>query len=95
MITVVLHYFLFFHFLLACFFCVAVIKSSPSLRVAVPTQLLIRLRQFAVGTNVIWQFGPEPPGLFEVLFDVNHLPLTKTVEREREKSGFNVVKMQT
>lgn len=74
----------YFPFSVYLFIFAVVIKSSPSLRVAVPTLLLIRLCQFAIGTNVIWQFGPEPPRLFEVLFDVNHLPLIKTVEREKK-----------
>lgn len=56
-------------------------KSSPALSVAVPALLLIGLCEFALGTDVIWQVGPEPFGLLEFLFDVNHLPWAKTVSR--------------
>lgn len=48
---------------------------------AVPALLLVRLGEIALGTDVIWQVGPEPLGLLQLPFDVNHLPQAKTEDR--------------
>lgn len=59
-------------------------KFSPALRVAVPALLLVRLCEFAFGTDVIWKVWPEPLGLLQLLFDVIHLPWAKTEDGNEE-----------
>lgn len=57
-------------------------SSSPALRVAVPALLVVRLCDVATGTDFIRQVGPEPLGLLQLHFDVDHLPRGKTEHRK-------------
>lgn len=52
--------------------------SSPALRMAVPALLVVGLCDVAAGTDFIRQVGPEPLGLLQLHFDVDHLPRGKT-----------------
>lgn len=45
---------------------------------AVPALLVVGLGDVAPGTDFIRQVGPEPLGLLQLHFDVNHLPRGKT-----------------